>query len=304
MPKVEVRPTLLVAGLKGALFTAGLLEAGILPIRIFSYSQHGDRSDSCAKIRALAHAHGIEFNEDRHPQITQDRIVLIVGWQYLLPPPLRNCIVFHDSLLPELRGFAPTVTALLRGDGALGVTAIRADAEPDTGAVYGSRRFPINPDTDIETAFELTAAAMVELAADLLTTAADEPRLGREQDHQAATQSLWRDEYDYFIDWRKPAAEVLRYVLALGFPYGGAKGVIDGQAITIAKASIGPDIAFAIRDPGKLWRIQDRRALVVCGAGTVWVEEAYDAAGSPFRFMQLRKRFLTADTAWIASYLR
>ncbi len=303
MAEGESLPTLLVAGLKGALFTAGLLNAGIRPSRIFSYPQRGDLSHSCNKIRTLACAHDIKFDESRHPDISQDCIVLVVGWQYLLPPPLSNCIVFHDSLLPGLRGFAPTVTALLRGDSILGVTAARADIEPDTGPIYGSRRFAIDPDADIATAFELAAAAMVELATGILAKPADEPRALQDQDHQSATQSLWRDEYDYFIDWRKRAAEVLRWVRAVGFPYNGARGVIDGRVITIAKASAGPDIAFAIRDPGKLWRIEDRRALVVCGTGTIWVEEACDAAGVPYRFTHLRKRFLTADTAWIAPYL-
>ena len=35
-----------------------------------------------------------------------------------------NLIVFHDSLLPKYRGFAPLVSQLINGEEYLGVTAI------------------------------------------------------------------------------------------------------------------------------------------------------------------------------------
>ena len=78
---------------------------------------------------------------------------------------------------------------------------------------------------------------------------------------------------------------------------------LNSQLLTIVRASAGPHIAFAIRDPGKLWKVEDRRALVVCGGGTVWIEEAVDSEGRPFYFKRLRSRFLTADTAWICSFI-
>jgi methionyl-tRNA formyltransferase len=89
----------------------------------------------------------------------------------------------------------------------------------------------------------------------------------------------------------------------LGFPYEGAKGVLNGEVLTIVQAAIGPDMSFTLHDPGKLWQIADRRALVVCGAGTLWIERAIDAAGNPYRFKSLRSRFLTADNAWITPFL-
>jgi methionyl-tRNA formyltransferase len=95
----------------------------------------------------------------------------------------------------------------------------------------------------------------------------------------------------------------LRHVQVVGFPYEGAKAVLDGSTLTIDNARLGPDLNFAIRDPGKVWTIEGGRPLVVCGAGTLWIDSARGADAQPFQFRRLRARFLTADTAWIANYL-
>ena len=300
----DIRPTIFAAGYKGALFVAKLIEAGIRPLRIATYRQLGDKSGSFDTIVALAREHGMAAEDNRHPAVNgDDRLVLLVGWQFKLRDGLDRCIVLHNSVLPRDRGFSPTVTALLVGSGTLGVSAIQPDEETDTGAIYGSRRIAVPPGTSLKIALELQAAATVDLALEILRETASGTLAGRAQDHSAATYCLWRDRYDYFIDWRLRADEVLRWVQALGFPYEGAKGVLNGEVLTIEQAAIGPDLSFTLHDPGKLWQIADRRALVVCGAGTLWIERASDAAGNPYRFKSLRSRLLTADNAWITPFL-
>jgi methionyl-tRNA formyltransferase len=299
-----IRPTVLAAGLKGALFVAGLLDAGIRPLRIVSYRQPDDRSDSFNRMAELSGNLGIEFEESRRPDITKDSLIFLVGWQFLLHDGLDRCIVFHDSLLPELRGFTPTVTALIIDSDVIGVTALRPSEGIDTGPICGRRSIRISSGTSIRTALDLQSAAMVDLAIEILQRVSDGALVEQAQDQSSGTLSLWRDEYDYFIDWRKSAPEILRFVRALGFPYGGAKGVIDNQVVTIQNVTSGPDLVFAIRSPGKLWQVEDRRALVVCGSGTLWIEETCKDDGEPFHFKYLRSRFLTPDTAWITPFIR
>jgi methionyl-tRNA formyltransferase len=298
-----VRPTVLAAGYKGPLFVAGLLEAGINPHRIVTYRQPGDESGSFDRLMELGRDHGIDVEESWHPRIAEDRLVFMVGWQFLLRDTLDRCVVFHDSLLPQLRGYSPTVTALLVGSDAIGVTAFRPDDGIDTGPICGSRKIQIGPGESVDAVLERQTRAMVDLAVEVLNKAANGTLDWRPQDGDAATYSPWRDAFDYFIDWRRDASEVLRHVQAHGFPYEGAKGVLDDQVLTIVRASLGPNIEFAVRDPGKLWQIEGQRALVVCGGGTLWIEEARDTNGQPFHFKHLRRRFLTADTAWIAPFL-
>jgi methionyl-tRNA formyltransferase len=300
----RICPTLLVAGFKGMLFVTGVLEAGITPLRIISYPQWGDKSDSFSQVVELGRRYGIRVEESRHPNIAEDSLVFLVGWQFLLREGLDRCVAFHDSLLPELRGFSPTVTALLLGLDVIGVTAIRPDHSFDSGPICGSRRINISQGLSIRAALELQSRAMVDLAIEILQRASNDTMVEQIQDQDAGTFSLWRDEYDYFIDWRSSASEILRLVQALGFPYEGAKGIIDNELVTVQQARLGPDPSFAIRSAGKLWQTDGRKALVVCGSGTLWIDEAFDGQGQPFHFQHLRARFLTPDTAWIATFLR
>src|SRR5450432_703196 len=125
--------TLLAAGYKGAAVVRGLLLAGVKVRRIVSYRQRGDRSDAFGMLVDLASAHGIAFDESAHPVLETDALVFLIGWQYLVNGDTTRCVVFHDSLLPALRGFAPTATAMLRGDREVGVTAFRPAAGVDVG---------------------------------------------------------------------------------------------------------------------------------------------------------------------------
>jgi methionyl-tRNA formyltransferase len=301
--KETIQPTVLAAGYKGAVFVAKLIEGGVGLRRIVSYTQAGDKSDSFACLMALGQRHGIPVEDNRRPVVDDDGLVFLVGWQYLLRRGREHCVVFHDSLLPDYRGFSPTVTALLSGADSIGVSALLPDEGIDSGLVCGRRKVHVPPGVTLQAAFDLQAAAMADLAVEILERAAAGALAGTVQE-AAATYSLWRDGYDFFIDWRLSAADVLCSVHALGFPYDGAKGVLNDQIVTINEAALGPDLSFAIRDPGKLWQVADQRALVVCGKGTLWIEMASDEGGRPFRFTNLRSRFLTADNAWITPFLR
>ena len=138
-PPNVMLPTVAVAGYRGTAFVTGLIATGLRPARVISYRQVGDRSGAFERLSELCRAEDLEFEESRRPNLSSDRLVLLVGWQFLTDSNLDNCIVIHDSLLPKLRGFSPTVTALLTGDTAIGITAFRPVAGADAGPICGSR---------------------------------------------------------------------------------------------------------------------------------------------------------------------
>jgi methionyl-tRNA formyltransferase len=294
--------TLLAAGYKGAAVVRGLLQAGRRLRRIVSYKQTGDRSGAFDMLAGLASSHGVPFEDSARPSLDSDTLILIVGWQFLLRGDLSRCVVFHDSLLPALRGFSPTVTAMLLGHREVGVTAFRPVGGVDAGPICGQRSVSIPAGANVQAVFDLQSAATTALALEVIDRAAAGTLHFAPQDATTATYSLWRDALDYFLDWRQPAERVLDHIRAVGFPHEGAKAVLDGMVLTIHDARSGPDLTFAIRDPGKVWTIEAGRPLVVCGSGTVWIEGACTASGAAFEFRKTRARFLTADTAWIAKY--
>jgi methionyl-tRNA formyltransferase len=297
------RPTLLVAGYKGALFVRGLLAAGIRPARIISYRQEDDVSDAFGTLLAIGQSDGLLIEENHYPRLDRDPLIFLVGWQFLLQSSLERAVVFHDSLLPKGRGFSPTVTAMLTNSGFVGISAIRPAEGRDDGPTLGSRAVSYPTGADLKSVLELQVRAMVGLATDIIESASKGDLVATQQDSLQASYSLWRDAFDYFIDWRRSSEDILRHIQAHGYPYRGAMGVLNGHVIMIVRAKLGSDVVFEIRDPGKLWEIDGPRALVTCGAGMLWIEDARNLDGQPFQFKRLRSRFLTADTAWMLPFL-
>src|SRR5262249_25708379 len=294
----------LAAGYRGAAFITGILARGLRPKRIVSYQQADDQSRAFERLRELARSEGISFEEARYPTLGAEELAFLAGWQFLIKEGVERCIVFHDSLLPKYRGFAPTVTALLCGDEEIGVTAFKPDAGIDTEPVYAQRTGRVLANTSVQGAADLQTSAMVDLALELAQRAERGELRAVAQGESPASFSLWRDASDYFVDWRQDATQILRQIASVGFPYEGAKAVLTDHVLTIVKARGGPDLPLLLRDPGKVWQVENGRALVVCGTGTIWIDEVVDAQQKPFEFKTLRTRFLTADTAWLVPFLR
>jgi len=201
-------------------------------------------------------------------------------------------VVFHDSLLPSLRGFAPTVTALIAGHSEIGVTALRPVEDADAGPILAQHAQPVVYPAKIRDVLSGLTDSYIACAREVIANFASGSLEERVQDHEAATYSIWRGDGDYFLDWADDAARICRTVDALGWPYSGARTRLDGATLTILEAEPGPDLRFEITDPGKLWSISDGVPTVVCGAGTVTLTDVRDADGSPYRFERLRVRLV------------
>lgn len=288
---MSVRPfTCLVVGLKGRVFLEGLLARGAAPTRVASYTQGDDVEDSFSKIAALAKSIGAAFEDQKRPRMTAGETAFAVGWQYLLDAPDAELIVFHDSLLPRYRGFSPTASALIKGDSTIGVTALFPRAEVDAGPIVAQRAIAIRYPVKIAAALSLQAAAMTDLALELLARREAGPLISNEQNQGDATFSIWRDQADYRIDWTSDAETIVRVIDAVGSPYGGARTHLDGVEIVIDEAEAQADLRFEIRQPGKIWSIAGGKPLVVCGQGMLRILAARHEDGQPVSFARLRSR--------------
>ena len=277
-------------GLKGKVFVESLLAREASPDRIVSYEQANDRSRGFDHVRAMAEASGIAFESNRKPGFAAGDLVLVVGWQHKLDPGASTFVVLHDSLLPKYRGFAPTVTALIRGDDVIGVTALLGTDSIDEGPIVGSRRTPVVYPVTIGKALELQAHLMVNLAEEVIRRWRDGMVDALPQDDAESTYSLWRDEDDFWIDWSRPAEEIARFVDAVGFPYSGARTRMQGEPIVIRHVTVVADLKFELRAFGKLWQLRDGLPIVVCGSGMLRVDAAEGMDGLPVTFNRLRVR--------------
>lgn len=220
--------------------------------------------------------------------------IVCIGWRYLVPREVvrmlnGEVIVAHDALLPKLRGFAPLPTAMIIGDREAGVTYLRAGEGPDDGPILWQAKVPIGPDDTISTMIDKLVPLYSEGAKRYLS---GEMTVGRPQNELEATYSIWRDESDYWIDWNLSAEMIERSIRALGEPYLGARSRLGNRIVTIHHATVLPDVNFAIRQPGKVWSLDESgRPSVVCGSGMLRIDQASENSSNLIPLKTLRVRF-------------
>ena len=222
--------------------------------------------------------------------------LVCVGWRSMVGTErgLRNVFVIHDSLLPELRGWNPLVSAIETGLGRTGVTLFQAEAEPDTGAIVSQRAFDLDAGFSIARALEKAGECAEILLIEFLHQYAQGAITTTPQDESLASISPWRNDDDYLVDWSKPSSEIHRFVLSRGFPYQGARTSVNGALITIGSSRVVEGIPrLAIRSPGKTIAREGENPIVACGSGYVEISGLLQAGGTPFRLQHLRTRFGT-----------
>ena len=286
----------LAAGPKGLSLLRGLRADAAVEF-VASYPSKGLQVDALADIRSICRERGyrlLDRDHARSDDYASVELVLLAGWQWLTKEVDKRFVVFHDSLLPRLRGFNPTVTALIAGESEVGVTAFSpAGGDPsiaDSGPVFGQEKIAVQYPTTIRAVYDELGAAYGRLAERVLRAAASGALSFVAQDEGRATYSLWRDDDDYRIDWTMSAERIRRFVDAVGWPYLGAKCNFQGREIRIDRVEVVRDLAFVDRHPGKVWSLAGGVPEVVCGAGMLRILQAREGDGSPVKFTSLRAR--------------
>jgi methionyl-tRNA formyltransferase len=198
---------------------------------------------------------------------------LAVSWRWLIPSTVaQKLVVFHDSLLPKYRGFAPLVSALVNGEERIGVTALLASDEYDRGEIIAQEAVSISYPITIDRAITAILPCYEKLAVQAGRMMLSGKYKSSMQDEAAATYSLWRDEDDYFIDWGWDAAKIRRFVDAVGYPYRGALTLLGGDKFRLLECEEVPDVPIENRDPGKVIFVRDGEPIVVCGRGLLKIK--------------------------------
>jgi len=226
--------------------------------------------------------------------------VIAISWRWLIKHPSEKLIVFHDSLLPKYRGFAPLVNALINGEKEMGVTAIFGATDFDTGDIITQSKSKIFYPTTIAEAIRLNNKNYLSCAEQVLDKLLSGAEIkATKQVESEASYSVWRDEDDYKIDWSKSSSDIRRLIDAVGFPYKGASTFFDGKLLRILKAEEYVDVSIENRHYGKVLFVSEGKPVAICGKGMLKITEAYieeDAQKIPFfPLSKFRMRF-TSDS--------
>ncbi len=249
-----------------------------------------------APVKAFADAHGLVVTQPRGLRLdgrfaadaeaaraavaaAAPEAIVVAAFGLILPPwllalPRHGCLNIHASLLPRWRGAAPVQRAIEAGDDATGVTLMQMDEGLDTGAMLQCQETAIGAD---DTAATLMAR-LAELGADLVVRAlaglAHAPLAGRAQPASGVTHARKIEKSEAAIDWRDSAATIERRLRAFD-PFPGARGTLDGEAITCWRGRVRPHRPSV---PGQVLGV-DGALTVACGEGSLEVIELQRAGG-------------------------
>ncbi|MCS6767030.1 MAG: hypothetical protein MO847_11870 [Candidatus Protistobacter heckmanni] len=246
------------------------------------------------EIIALCEAHGLPWSLRKDFKEIGSEYAMAVSWRWLIQHPQDKLIVFHDSLLPRYRGFAPLINGLINGETRFGVSAIFGASDFDTGDILFQASVDVAyPITIAELIGKITGCYVETGMRVLEALDAGQALTGRAQDNAAATHSLWRDEQDYRIDWSRSAIELARFVDALGSPYKGAACLVDGRPARILAAEAVGDVPIENRTAGKLLFVREGKPVVVCGSGLlkIWKLRYENEPGDGLPLGKYRVRF-------------
>ncbi len=246
----------------------------------------GLADDCSARLAAFCDERGIRYSlrNDKAIAYGEDKydLFLAVGWRWIIRGiPQEKLIIFHDSLLPRYRGFAPLVNALINKEKITGVTALLGAEKYDAGNILLQKSLAVVYPTNIEREIHRMSIAYANLAVELLTKL-DNGEIhisGYSQDENKATYSLWRDEEDYRIDWNDDANNIEHFISCVGHPYRGASAILNASTVRILKARVGEDVKIENRTSGKVIFIESNLPVVVCGKGLLVLEDIRDARG-------------------------
>jgi methionyl-tRNA formyltransferase len=203
-------------------------------------------------------------------------LLVAVGWRYLVPKEVYTkarlgAYVFHDSLLPEYRGFSPTVWAIVNGEDHTGATLFAITEAVDAGDIVDQERVSIGPTETIATVMNRVNEAYLRLMVKNLPRLLDGTAPRHPQDHSRATYTCRRKPEDNRIPWQIGTREILNLIRGVTSPYSGAFTSLNGRKLMVWAAELLPDAPKYIgRIPGRVVEVRPGvGAVVLTGNGAL-----------------------------------
>lgn len=231
-----------------------------------------------------------KITADQLPLI-RDRIkpdvIFCLGWRTLIPMEVLKCaprggVAVHDSLLPRLRGFAPSNWGLILGHDQLGATLFQLTDSVDAGDIYFQEAIRPDPTESYESIQSRIAETSVGLFDKYLDSVRAGSLIAHTQNHAKATFTCARTPADGEIDWNTPSHSLGRLVRALAPPAPCAFTYLHGSPLFIVEAyQVEQPQNYEGRIPG---RVVDRVPAsgtvdVLCGKGILRIHRVRTSDG-------------------------
>jgi methionyl-tRNA formyltransferase len=235
-------------------------------------------------VKELALAHAIPVHQperlkdpathtplaDANPDLLVVAAYGLILPQRVLDLPRLGCVNIHASLLPRWRGAAPIQRAIEAGDKETGVTLMRMDAGLDTGPMLLRESIAIAPTDNAARVHDRLAALGARMIVDGLRRF--DQLLALSQPEEGVTYAAKVDKREAALDFRRPAAELARRVLAFD-PHPGCTSVLNGLPLKLWRACA----ETGQGEPGSVLAANAEGLVVACGEGVLRLMELQKA---------------------------
>lgn len=197
----------------------------------------------------------------------------------------KGAINVHASLLPKYRGAAPIHWALLNGETETGISIITLADRMDAGDILAVAKTDITPEETAQTLHDKLEAMAPPLLLDTIDAVEAGTAAYRPQDESQAIYAPRLKKEHGFIDWSKPAADVVNQIRAL-WPWPGAQSVyVSGQTGRSARVIIKKANLIACPNADRYIRgVLNENLDVWCGKDAVRIEELKPAGSDLMTF--------------------
>lgn len=306
----RARVALLCAGEIGYRCLQRLLESEAATLcAVVSYRVEPPQGEYLDRIRRLCERRGVPFYESAvvgsgEPGNLWETLeldyIFAVKWRTMIPRRLldsarRGVIIFHASLLPKYRGFAPVNWPLINDEERTGVTMFYAAEEVDSGDIIDQRERMITDADDAATIDAWLNATVERMLEENLPRLVEGTAPRRRQDHAQATYAIWRSPEDGRIDWAKPSRAVFNLIRGLTSPYPGAYTTLDGRKLTVWSSELESEPRRYVGSiPGKVERIIPGAGVnVLTGDGILRLKRVQLEDGEPRNASEVITRLKT-----------
>jgi len=151
-------------------------------------------------------------------------LILVISWSQILPKeivdfPKLGTVGVHYSLLPERRGGAPLVWAIIDGLGKTGLTLFYYDEGVDTGDIVDQVELEITFQDTVKSMLERIEIALPQLVEKNLDAILAGTNQRVKQDESEASYTKARTPKDGEINWSLSKEQIYNFIRAQTLPY-------------------------------------------------------------------------------------
>lgn len=196
-----------------------------------------------------------------------------------------GAINVHASLLPKYRGAGPIHWALFNGETETGISIITLADRMDAGDILAQAKTDITPEETAQTLHDKLAALAVHVLMYTINAIEAGTAVYQPQDESQVTYAPRLTKEHGYIDWSKPASDVVNQIRAL-WPWPGAQAVyVSSQTGRSARVIIKKAEVIANPNPDRqVCGVLNEDLDVWCGSDAVRIEQLKPAGSGLMSF--------------------